>query len=67
MPPALIEDNLDEWRGDHCIDPLLVPGVFLSNRKSGLAGLELKDIPVTLLHEFGVRPAEGMRGRAAFP
>jgi predicted AlkP superfamily phosphohydrolase/phosphomutase len=67
VPPALIEDNLDEWRGDHCIDPLLVPGVFLSNRKSGLAGLELKDITVTLLHEFGVRPGEGMRGRSAFP
>lgn len=67
LPPALIEDNLDEWRGDHCIDPLLVPGVFLSNRKSGLTGLELKDITVTLLHEFGVRPAEGMRGRSAFP
>lgn len=30
-PAALIEDNLQPWSGDHCIDPELVPGVlFLS-------------------------------------
>lgn len=30
-PTPLIEDNLQHWSGDHCIDPELVPGVlFLS-------------------------------------
>ncbi len=66
VPPGVIEDNRDEWRGDHCIDARLVPGVFLSNRKSGRRGIWLGDITATLLHEFGVRPAEGMRGRAVF-
>ena len=63
---AVIEDNQDEWRGDHCIAAELVPGVFLSNRKARIDHLWLGDVPVTLLHEFGVRPAAGMRGRAIF-
>lgn len=66
VPPALIEDNQDEWRGDHCIAAELVPGVFLSNRKSKISGLWLGDVTVTLLDEFGVRPGAGMRGRAIF-
>lgn len=66
VEPAVIEDNRDEWRGDHCIAAELVPGVFLSNRKSRIGNLWLGDVTVTLLHEFGVRPAEGMRGRAIF-
>jgi predicted AlkP superfamily phosphohydrolase/phosphomutase len=66
LPPALIEDNLDEWRGDHCIAAELVPGVFLSNRKVRVHDLWLGDVTVTLLHEFGVPPATGMRGRAIF-
>jgi predicted AlkP superfamily phosphohydrolase/phosphomutase len=66
LPPGWIEDNQDEWQGDHCIAAELVPGVFLSNRKTKISGLWLGDVTVTLLHEFGVRPAEGMRGRAVF-
>jgi predicted AlkP superfamily phosphohydrolase/phosphomutase len=66
LPPALIEDNKDEWRGDHCIAAELVPAAFLSNRKSKLDKLWLGDLTVTLLHEFGVAPAEGMRGQAVF-
>jgi predicted AlkP superfamily phosphohydrolase/phosphomutase len=66
LPPGWIEDNQDEWQGDHCIAAELVPGVFLSNRKSKITGLWLGDVTVTLLHEFGVRPSQGMRGRAVF-
>ena len=66
LAPAWIEDNQDEWQGDHCIAAELVPGVFLSNRKSKVSSPWLGDITVTLLHEFGVQPAEGMRGRAVF-
>jgi predicted AlkP superfamily phosphohydrolase/phosphomutase len=62
----VFEDNTDEWRGDHCIAAELVPATFISNRKSKLNDLWLGDLTVTLLHEFGVRPAEGMRGRAIF-
>jgi hypothetical protein len=44
----------------------LVPATFISNRKSKLNDIWLGDLTVTLLHEFGVSPAEGMRGRAIF-
>jgi predicted AlkP superfamily phosphohydrolase/phosphomutase len=66
VEPALIEDNQDEWRGDHCIAAELVPGVFISNRKTRIHGPWLGDVTVTLLNEFGVAPAPGMRGRAIF-
>jgi predicted AlkP superfamily phosphohydrolase/phosphomutase len=66
LSPDVFDDNKDEWRGDHCIAAELVPATFLSNRKSKLDDLWLGDLTVTLLHEFGVRPEEGMRGRAIF-
>jgi predicted AlkP superfamily phosphohydrolase/phosphomutase len=66
LSPEVFEDNKDEWRGDHCIAAELVPATFISNRKSKLSEIWLGDLTVTLLHEFGVRPAEDMRGRAIF-
>lgn len=66
VPPLMIEDNKDEWRGDHCIAAHLVPGVFLSNRKSRLPDPRLEDLTVTLLAEFGVAPGPGMAGRGIF-
>jgi predicted AlkP superfamily phosphohydrolase/phosphomutase len=66
MTQNTVEDNQDEWRGDHCIAAELVPATFLSNRKSKLKDIWLGDLTVTLLHEFGVAPGEGMRGHAIF-
>jgi predicted AlkP superfamily phosphohydrolase/phosphomutase len=66
IPKQLIVDNNDEWRGDHCIAAALVPGVFLSNRKAKVAHPWLGDIPVTLLHEFGVAKPKQMRGQSVF-
>jgi predicted AlkP superfamily phosphohydrolase/phosphomutase len=51
---AIVEDNQDEWIGDHCIDPQFVPGVLLVNRKSGLVNLALQDLPAWILARFGV-------------
>ncbi len=51
---AIVEDNQDEWIGDHCIDPQFVPGVLLVNHKSGLANPELQDLPAWILARFGV-------------
>jgi len=62
----LIQDNTDEWRGDHCIAADLVPATFLCNRKAAAANIWLGDLTVTLLHEFDVRPAAEMRGHAIF-
>jgi predicted AlkP superfamily phosphohydrolase/phosphomutase len=51
---AIVEDNQDEWIGDHCIDPQFVPGVLLVNHKSGLANPALQDLPAWILARFGV-------------
>jgi hypothetical protein len=66
VPHEVFEDNKDEWRGDHCIAPHLVPGVFLSNRRARRQDLRLEDLTVTLLHEYGVPVGPGMTGRAVF-
>ncbi|MEB2360007.1 MAG: alkaline phosphatase family protein [Bryobacterales bacterium] len=66
VPSVVFEDNKDEWRGDHCIAAHLVPGVFLSNRKTRRRELRLEDITVTLLNEYGVKPGAGMTGRPVF-
>jgi predicted AlkP superfamily phosphohydrolase/phosphomutase len=66
VPKVIFEDNTDAWRGDHCIAAHLVPGVFLSNRKSRYRDLRLEDLTVTLLHEYGVPAAPGMTGRPVF-
>ena len=66
VPKALIEDNKDEWRGDHCIAAHLVPGVFLSTRKSRVPDPRLEDLTSTLLAEFGIARSPGMTGRVIF-
>jgi len=66
IAPETFEDNHDDWRGDHCIAAELVPATLLTNRKIALPNIALADLTVTLLHEFNVRPADGMKGRAIF-
>ncbi|MEE8484319.1 MAG: nucleotide pyrophosphatase, partial [Nitrospinota bacterium] len=56
-PRETIVDNLKKWSGDHLIDPELVPGIFLSNRKfadpkAGNRGYALIDIAPTILSVF---------------
>src|SRR5580698_3268745 len=51
---AIVEDNQDEWIGDHCIDPQFVPGVLLIDRKSGLTNPALQDLSAWILARFGV-------------
>ncbi len=53
-----IEDNRDEWIGDHCMDPRVVPGVLLENRKSRLEDPGLRDLSASLPTLFGL-PATG--------
>ncbi|MEK6777345.1 MAG: nucleotide pyrophosphatase, partial [bacterium] len=62
-PRVLVEDNLKAWSGDHCIDPVLVPGILLSNRKITKTDPSLIDIAPTVLNEFHIAPAPGMTGK----
>ena len=62
-PESLVEDNMDAWIGDHCINAADVPGVLFSTGKLTAEGPRLKDVTVSILHLFGVSPSPGMTGR----
>ncbi|MFQ5513634.1 MAG: alkaline phosphatase family protein [Myxococcota bacterium] len=66
IPARLLEDNLREWSGDHCMDSRTVPGILLSNRALHVAEADLKDLPVTILTTFGVEVPESMKGSSIF-
>ncbi|MGE0384305.1 MAG: alkaline phosphatase family protein [Gammaproteobacteria bacterium] len=59
---VLLEDNLDEWSGDHCMDPRAVPGTLIANRPLRRQAADLRDLPVTLLRYFGAPVPAQMRG-----
>ncbi len=64
---AIIEENHTHWSGDHCLDPELVPGIFLSSKKlSGdlSRGVSIMDIAPTILKEFEIDPPEIMDGKS---
>jgi predicted AlkP superfamily phosphohydrolase/phosphomutase len=63
---VLIEDNLEEWSGDHCVDPSLVPGVIMSNLGLTTDDARLVDLTVGILDYFGVEKQPAMRGVAPF-
>jgi predicted AlkP superfamily phosphohydrolase/phosphomutase len=60
----VVEPNRRAWGGDHCIDPELVPGILLSNRRLRFEGAAIGDIAPTLLELHGVPPPEHMTGRS---
>jgi bisphosphoglycerate-independent phosphoglycerate mutase (AlkP superfamily) len=66
FPAEVLEDNMNPWSGDHCMDYTLVPGVLLSNRKIALENPALTDIAPTILGEFGIPKGDGMMGRSVF-
>jgi predicted AlkP superfamily phosphohydrolase/phosphomutase len=58
-----IEDNHKAWSGDHCVDPVLVPGVLFSNRKIDAANPGIEDLAPTALSLFGVEAPAWMEGK----
>jgi predicted AlkP superfamily phosphohydrolase/phosphomutase len=66
FPPNVLEDNLNPWSGDHCMDYTLVPGVLLSNRKITAEAPALTDIAPTILALFGIPRQQGMMGTSVF-
>lgn len=59
---SVFEDNIKAWSGDHCIDPRIVPGIFLCNKKIEAAGPRLIDIAPTALELFGLKVPSHMDG-----
>ncbi len=62
IAPSIIEDNPKAWSGDHCVDPVLVPGVLFSNRTLAGGNPGIEDLAPTALELFGLRPPGWMEG-----
>ena len=62
----VLEDNMNPWSGDHCMDYTLVPGVLLSNREIKVEMPALTDIAPTILAEFGIAKSKDMIGQSVF-
>lgn len=61
--PQIFCDNLKAWSGDHHIDPEVIPGIFLSNRKAKVANPHIIDLAPTVLDLFSVPVPRYMEGR----
>jgi predicted AlkP superfamily phosphohydrolase/phosphomutase len=60
-------DNDRSWSGDHCVDPSIVPGVFLCNRAIATESPRLVDIPASVLRLFGQEIPGYMQGEMILP
>jgi predicted AlkP superfamily phosphohydrolase/phosphomutase len=64
VPREEIEDNQDEWVGDHCIDPSAVPGVLFTSRRIQTGHPKLQDVTASVLGLFGLAPPALSNGRS---
>ena len=60
----VFEDNLKAWSGDHCVDPVLVPGVLFSNRKLDETDPGIEYMAPTALDLFGIERPSWMEGES---
>jgi hypothetical protein len=63
---SILEDNIDPWSADHCINAADVPGVLFTTRKLRVTDPSLKDLPVSILSLFGLPPGPAMTGRPVY-
>ncbi len=63
---SVFEDNCKAWSGDHCVDPLLVPGVLFCNRKIDAENPGIEDMAPTALKLFGLTPPAWIEGKCIF-
>jgi predicted AlkP superfamily phosphohydrolase/phosphomutase len=57
-PSPLIEDNLKNWSGSHLFDPILIPGIILSNKKIKVVDPSICDIIPTIIKFIGFNQNE---------
>ena len=61
-----IADNTSRWSGNHLMDPQVVPGILLTNRKLTADGHDLTDVTATILALYGLPMNPGMSGKSIF-
>ena len=66
IPKEIVEDNKEKWSGDHCMDPEVVPGILLTNRKIKAKSPALYDLTPTILKIFGVEIQKEIKGKPIF-
>lgn len=54
-PGEIVQENLEKWSGDHCCDPSLVPGIFLTNEKNLLKKPHVQEICPAILDYLGYK------------
>lgn len=64
---GLFEDNIRAWSGDHIMDPELVPGILLMNRRFHDSRPNMEDLAPTILAALGVPVPEQMKGQDLLP
>jgi len=64
IPKNLVEDNKEKWSGDHCMDPDVIPGILLTNRKSKIEYPALYDLTATILDIFDIDKPKEMIGKS---
>ncbi len=64
---SVFTDNDRSWSGDHCVDPSIVPGIFLCNRAICAESPRLVDVPASVLRLFGQEIPGYMQGEMIFP
>jgi predicted AlkP superfamily phosphohydrolase/phosphomutase len=66
FPSEIFRYRRDKWAADHCMDPKIVPGVLLTNKKITMKNPGIWDIAPTILKEFGLKIPPAMDGRPIF-
>jgi len=59
----VVTDNTKSWSGDHCVDPTVVPGIFLSDLVFREERPRITDLAPTILDLLGVATPAYMTGR----
>ncbi len=63
VPPEVIEDNVDNWSGDHCsYDPRITQGIFFSSRRLAGPSPNIMDVGPTVLRYLGVPLPDDLDG-----
>ena len=52
VPTPLVQDNDRKWSGDHCIDPVEVPGVLFTSFIPDAEVNSIADVPSLIQHSF---------------
>jgi predicted AlkP superfamily phosphohydrolase/phosphomutase len=60
----VLENNEKAWSGDHCVDPVLVPGVLFSNQAINATDPGIEDLAPTALSLFGVDVPSWIEGKS---